>query len=251
MPIQDNWLAIYDLPGDIYNLINFGPNRIYIYDYQGTFVVSALLVGDTDIGGNSAWGGGFAGGVTDQGAITNALNNVMTGGSNMYNILSTFLTGGGGGVTRPQIRDPQQTAVDWKGSGEFGLNLQLLLIALTPADDVRHSIYHLLRCVYPVIDYTGSLIIPPLGYAKVPMGEIFHRKDVGVNGGLGIKIGDWFEAPPVFIMEAASFQASKEQTPSGTPLYANGSIRIKCCHQVGVTQLADWMDIGPDAYFTG
>lgn len=233
-------IATYNVPGDLYDLINFGPNRIYIYDNEGTFVVSALIVGDVDIRGNASWDSSFSGGT----AVTDMFNQISSAASTAMNTLGAL--GTNSYVTKPHLRTPEQSVVDWKASGEFSLNLQLMFVALTPNEDIRQPVYSLMKCVYPIVLAGGMFVIPPLYYAKRPMnsmGEEYGGLNRGTQGCVGIKIGDWFEAPPVFVVDSVSINMSKEQTPAGLPLYGNGMVSVKCSHQVGVYQIKEWLGI--------
>lgn len=233
-------ISTFEVPGDLYDLINFGPNRIYIYDNEGTFVVSALIVGDVDLKGNASWDSSFSGGT----AVTEMFNAGIGAGSHIMNTMGAL--GTGSYVTKPHLRTPEQSVVDWRASGEFSLNLQLMFISLTPKEDIRIPIYNLMKCVYPIVIAGGMFVIPPLYYAKRPMnsmGEEYGGVNRGTQGCVGIKIGDWFEAPPVFVVDSVSINMSKEQTPAGLPLYGNGMVSVKCCHQVGTYQLKEWLGL--------
>ena len=231
--------APYDVYGDLKWLLNFGPNRIFIYDYQGTFLVSGLIIGDTTIGGSSDWSFPSGGG----GPFNAALNKGIEMATGAANMLAGFAGKRNYGVTKPQFKSPWQTVVDWAGSGTFSLNLSLLFMSLTPNEDSRKPVYRLLKCVYPEILGAGTMVVPPLEYTRVPMVTLFDSSNSGTWGCVGITIGDWFEAPPVFVVERASFSMSKEQTPNGAPLYANGEITVSCSHIVGINHIRQWLKL--------
>lgn len=241
--------APYDIYGDLSTLLNFGPNRVFIYDYQGTFAVSGLMVNDFNVGGNSHFSRPGSG---SSNPFQDAANKAIEAGVNLSNIgkgMGGIFGGGGAGFTKPQIKSPWQTVMDWSDSGAFSLTIDMLLLALTPNENIRECVYQLLRCVYPEILGYGTLIVPPLQYSRVPaQGANFASN--GTWGCVGIKIGDWFEAPPVFVVESANFAMSKEQTPptaafpnEGSPLYANGQLVVTCSHIVGVNHIRDWFKL--------
>lgn len=229
--------APYGVYGDLATLLNYGPNRIYIYDYNATFAISGLIISDFSFSGRADWG--FSGG--SGGAITEFANKALSTATGIWNMGAAMAGAGGRGVTKPQIKSPWQTVVDWNDSGTLAFNLDLLFVSLNKDGDVRIPVYHLLRCVYPQIGGFGSLVIPPLQYARVPMTSLF--KSSGTWGCVGIQIGEWFDAPPVFVVSDARFSMSKEQTPYGAPLYANGSISVTCSHIVGVDNLKEWLKL--------
>lgn len=231
--------APYTVFGDLATLLNYGQNRIFIYDYNGTFLVSALIISDFNISGNSDWSDW---GPRSGGGLVDLANKAIAMGSSMANLGAGLMGMPGMGVTKPQIKSPWQTVVDWGGSGTFSLNLDLLFLSLTPDENAKWAVHQMMRCVYPEITAGGTMVIPPLQYARVPMSSFFGAS-TGTWGCVGLKIGSWFEAPPVFVVTSANFSMSKEQTPEGLPLYANGTINVMCSHLVSASHIQLWLGL--------
>lgn len=239
-------LQVYKVPGDLWDIVNFGPNRVWLFSFPDDqfiepFMLSAFITSDFTLAGTATWQGGEGGG-SGKGFL-GTINSFAKGAQNFINSVSGVAGQGDKAVAVPQIRSPMYSVVDWVGSGEFAFDLSLIFPALTPDEDVRIPIKHLLSCVYPYISGSGTLIVPPRAYAKVPESFGFFGETKGRRGCIGIEIGEWFSTPPIFVAKNVTFNLSKELTPRGYPLYATCTISLKAAVQVGVNHINEWIGL--------
>lgn len=239
--------------GDLNYLLNQTNSRICMWDFTGNLVIDGLLNSDVAIEGSNSFSSSSS--EVEKNSAAVQLQQYYDYAKDIASGASMF--GIGSGLSTRQIRSPLQTVVDWKGSGEFSLTLSVTFICMSPDHDVRNDIHTVMRGVYPSVDFGNSVIVAPLGYAKqlnktlLPSGEIFDPstwdmdkyRESGIAGCWGIAIGDWFEAEPIFVMTNASITASREQTIYGSPLYASGSISVKCSQVVSWQMIGKWLKI--------
>ncbi len=236
---------------DLSYLLNQTNSRICLWDYSGEVVIDGILNGDIAFSGNNSFSSSSS--TVSEGSVVDKINK---GYDTIKGVASAFnLFGVGEGMASRQFRSPLQTVVDWKGSGEFTLALQIVFVSLTADYDVRDDIFKVMRGVYPTLGAANATIVAPMGYTKLsnktilPTGSIFSTEDInwdkykesGIPGCWGIAIGDWFEAEPIFVMETANITASKEQNIYGSPLYASGSIAVKCSQAVSRSMVGKWL----------
>lgn len=248
---------IHNLPGDLGDILNVSHNRIHIYSsddpVDAVFAFSAFLTGDIDISGNASWTSLFTYAPGAESGVLGYINDAISLGTNIWNSV-VGLAGSNQGMSKPQFRAPITSVVDWKGSGEFALQIPLIFVALTPEDDIRLPVSQLMSFVYPHIGFNtktdpegsflrNTVIRPPRDFARVPDSRMYNYSGdnfVGLPGCLGIQIGEWFVTPPMFIVDDTTFNFSKERTSAGLPLFATGTMRIKAAAQVTIEIIRNW-----------
>lgn len=123
----------------------------------------------------------------------------------------------------------------WQGSDNFTFSVPMMFLALRKGDDVRSKLRDLALTTYPqVTDFkVGYKVTAPLGYKK---GQAKNPE-----GCVGVRIGNWFRTPPIFVVRATTFSLSTETTSNGTPLYATGEIQLRAARVTSAKEVQSWL----------
>lgn len=149
------------------------------------------------------------------------------------------------------VRTKEQTVYNWSGSTRPTITVNLLFVRVRESDNIIENALKLYRATLPV-DVSRTRIQPtekpdskkragvtqieaPLGYKSGLAGE-------GTTGTISIQIGTWFKANNL-VARTCDFTYSKEVTPDGAPLYAQGSITLE---PYSVITLSDYNDYFPN-----
>jgi len=143
------------------------------------------------------------------------LNAIVAGASVAVNALQEAL-GFTSELKQRQFLSLFQTVSTWEGSTKPTIQLPLFFMALRPLDDVRQSVFKLLKGIAPIKE-SGLTLLPPFGYNIAINWD--SKNFGGIKGTCSLKIGKWFEASRLLI-KGVSPVFSKETTPNGLPLFA-------------------------------
>jgi len=151
-------------------------------------------------------------------AMQNKASAMLNGASGMANLV------GGGDIPQTQAKNVQGTVVKWQGNDNFEFELPLLFVATKEGDDVRTSPKRLLGAMYPDMQanpsFTDMLIAPNSFTTTV-------GSSVATGGVCSIRIGAWFRAPKLFLVDNSSFHFSKEtMDDTGFPMWARGVVHF-------------------------
>lgn len=121
----------------------------------------------------------------------------------------------------------------WDGSQMQLPPLQLIFVALKPTDRPQDKMARLLAMSMPGKPFAGEqsdkdlFFWAPNGYSPAKVLENVVNDGFGYGGAIrgtcSIRIGQWFEAHGL-LPEVSSFEASKETTKLGNPLYVTGTV---------------------------
>lgn len=121
----------------------------------------------------------------------------------------------------------------WDGSTMQLPPLQLVFVALKPTDRPQDSMAKLLSMCMPGQPFAGEqsdkdlFFWAPNGYSPARVLENAVNQGFGYGGNIRgtctVRIGQWFEAYGL-LPEVSSFEASKETTKLGNPLYVTGTV---------------------------
>jgi len=198
------------------------------------------------------------------------LNNLISAATGWYNSTMGMLGGGNKAtMVSRQVKAAATTMVNWQGSDQFRLNLDMVFIATTSNDDVRVPVRALSEAVFPTFGSTGGIaesawesvtsdeqmtiteaakraadasyekntfvtvLNAPLGYER---GNYETPKGV-----MRVIIGKWFKSSSIFVCEDSSFRFSKEVMPNGRPLYATGNVQLTTCRPISSTEIKAWL----------
>jgi len=125
------------------------------------------------------------------------------------------------------------TVAYWGGSSTPEFSLPMMFVALNTGVDVRVFVKDLLKGVYPT-NAEGKITVP-LGFNSPKSGEKAELK-----GTVTVQIGKWFKAPGQ-VLTNANFSFSKEVTPTGTPLYALGSIGFRPYRMITAKEIGSYI----------
>lgn len=133
----------------------------------------------------------------------------------------------------------------WDGSQMQLPPLQLLFVALKPADRPQDSMAKLLALSMPGKPFAGTqsdkdlFFWAPNGYSPAKVLETIVKDGFGYGGNIqgtcSVRIGNWFEAHGL-LPEVSSFEASKETTKLGNPLYVTGTVTFTTYRDLKATE---------------
>lgn len=169
----------------------------------------AILVEDFTFSGTATWGGDTAG---------------VTGG-----IAETISK-----ITDISIQTAYQSTLAWTGSERPQVPLSMIVVALTPDDDVTAMCKPLMRLIYPASVGDSAVInTPPLGFA------VNADRTAVTKGSISCAIGRWFMATG---MVASDFNItySKQQTKKDRPLYAMISLTLQAAVMPDASQVQQY-----------
>lgn len=205
------------------------------------------------------------------------LNEVIKAGTSWINSTAAMIgQDDKAGVVTRQVKQAASTMVNWQGTDQFRLNLDLIFVATTLDDDVRVPVRALSEAVFPTFGNTGGIaeyLVESMGVSESGnttgltqrAGEIAHEKNTFVTilnaplgyqrgnyekpkGVLRVMLGKWFKSSSIFVLEDSSFRFSKEVMPNGRPLYATGNVMLSTCRSISSTEFKAWLS--PNASVT-
>lgn len=205
------------------------------------------------------------------------LNEIISGATGWYNSVVSAARGGNvAGVVSRQVKAAATTMVNWQGTDQFRLNLDMMFIATNLDDDVRVPVRALAEAVFPTFGQGGGIVeslaesvtsdtretissaVTKANNAKyekntfvtvlnAPMG--YERGNYQTpKGVMRVLLGKWFKSSSIFVCEDSSFRFSKEVMPNGRPLYATGNVQLTSCRPISSTEIKAWMS--PNASVT-
>ena len=158
-------------------------------------------------------------------AVSDSLSKIMNQASHIFH------------QAQFKVQTVSSTIENWTGCDKFRMNLSVVFIAYRKDIDVRKPATALLKCVYPSSIKGGNtfegipvpIIVGPMAYDATPTNLI------------SIKIGKWFQTPPIFLMETCSIVYSKEVIITGAPLHATVSMSFKTWRIYDADKIAQMM----------
>lgn len=124
----------------------------------------------------------------------------------------------------------------WDGSMQAPPPIQLVFVALRPEDRPQDKAAELLAACLPGEPFLGTqddtdlFFWAPNKYSPAKVLEAAVNRGLGYGGNIqgtcSLRIGQWFEAHGL-LPESAAFEASKETTKLGNPLYVTGTVTFK------------------------
>lgn len=122
------------------------------------------------------------------------------------------------------------TITAWQGTEKPQFDLGLLFVQTKDGEDIPEKSARGLsaRCYPDFVDYGVMMQRGPMGYK--PMTTMAGKKyepgaQDSMAGTCTLTIGKWLKAPGL-VLQNASFEYSKECSPSGSPLYAQGKVTL-------------------------
>lgn len=127
----------------------------------------------------------------------------------------------------------------WSSSSKPVFNIQMLIIATKPTDNVLNDVKKLLATVYPTFSGDGlkAVINPPLGYTAAAAGA-----SRGQANTLTIQVGKWFRAP-FQIMKSVEHTFSQEVIENGSPLYATVSFSFEPTTAISAQEAQEYISL--------
>lgn len=196
--------------------------------------ITGFAVDEFAIAGSAAYGSPF------QNSMSQGVNDVANKVTTSVNAFAGVF-GQSGPLPQIQMKNIVGSVVNWQSSPNLGLDVNFYFVAIRSGgsdqySDVRLPARRLVAATFPTIEGDKkflSLLIPPNKYKA---GNINN-----VEGTLSLKIGKWFYAPKMFVLEAANFSFAKETTPDGLPLFARGSIRLQSYRILGADEIEQFL----------
>jgi len=249
----ENYYTVNGLE-DLSYLLNQRNSRVFLWNTENNVFVDGLLnMQSVAFAGTSTWNNSASSASGKGQFIAENANNAFA-----------FLEGGVSPLSSQKVRSPLNTTIDWKDSSTLTFTLNMGFYTFTEYDDVSAKVSDVMRGVYPDVYWEGSYITAPLGYKKtVPLlnnagtlinniahadtwTEVFEQKRAPLSdmlGCWGLKIGNWFTSPAIFVMSQASFLISSEQNIYGRPLFAQGNVELISSVIVGHRDIRLWMGL--------
>lgn len=165
-------------------------------------------------------------GVVD--TTTKTADNVVRIGKSVAGLMGAL-------VTQTTLKASFQTVAQYAGSEKFQFDLNLTFLALEPNDDPMVAVRMLNSLTLPNFSM-GLLMEAPLQYAEADDKMGTYR----TRGTIGVSIGNWFRAPPVFLVTTGRPTISRVQTRAGHPLYVQLAISFQAYRMFSQTEVNQW-----------
>jgi hypothetical protein len=226
---------------DIFRAIRSPYHRVLIVGADGHDVAEAFLMDDFQSSSSNEY--------SDFSGLMEGVNSGLQAARAVAGIGNDLVTGGQANAWLQQniIQNVNQTVAVWNGSSKPSFSLPLMFVALNAQTDVRVPVTKLQRYTHPQFDATnrigGLWITAPADYQA--------SANAAPRGVVGISIGTWFHAKPLFLIK--SLQVTLSKTPlkgSGLPLWAKVIIEFESYRIVSYDEAVDFfpnLNAGPPA----
>ena len=226
-------------------------------------VIKGYMVEDMDFSGSSEFENVIGGKYIDQLSRGNDILDVVQFGLGVAASTAKSLVGAGSSSVEGlrnffgnyRIMFLEQTRLAWKQSGRLSPTVNFLVVEIDDEDDTIFAAKRLLRTTFPTrgsdegadvederigvvrnltqraLRNVGnlSLVRPPLGYHPgrgVRGSGIRGGSQEGVQGGVALKIGNWFQSESIFVITGCTTRLSKVITDTGRPLWMAASVQL-------------------------
>lgn len=145
----------------------------------------------------------------------------------------------------------EQTVAFWQGPERPEFSVGLLFLARNSNDHPELRAAEILKRIHPGMNKgKGSVMDAPMGYMPLVSGDTNVQSFVqfisGADPGRGmssLSIGNWFQANNL-LLKNASFEASRECTKGGSPLYVQGKVSFDTARAVSNIEYGNMFSLG-------